>query len=211
MEVGRRQLGLKDAWLETASNRILMNLAMLPAEQSLLESFLCCSKSYLEFGAGGSTHLACGLVADRITSIDSSRAWLDIVKSACELGSLQPRLVLADVGPVGDWGYPIEASSRDLWPSYSQSIWQYPESADTDFCLVDGRFRVACALSCLLRSPRKTLLAVHDYAIREKYHVVSKYADEIARTQNLSVFRRKCNVPDRAIKAELSDWLFDPD
>ena len=188
-----------------------MNLAMLPAEQNLLESFLRCSRSYLEFGAGGSTHLACGLVADHVVSVDSSKAWLDAVKSACELGSLQPKLILADIGPVGDWGYPIEASSRDLWPSYSQLIWQHPESVDTDFCLVDGRFRVACALSCLLRLPKKALVAVHDYAIRDKYHIVSKYADEVARAQNLSVFRRRHNVPDHVIEFELSNWLFEPD
>ena len=188
-----------------------MNLAMLSTERELLESFLCCSKSYLEFGAGGSTHLACRLVSNSVVSIDSSRVWLDSVKAACASGPLQPELVFADIGPIGEWGYPTDPSSCDLWPSYSQGIWQESALAGADLCLVDGRFRVACALSCLLHSSPTTFTALHDYACREKYHVVSNYADEVARSQNLSVFRRKRDVPDRLIKAELEKWLFDPD
>ena len=188
-----------------------MNLAMLSTERELLESFLRCSRFYLEFGAGGSTHLACGLVSDCVVSIDSSRVWLDSVKAACAPGPLQPELVFADVGPIGNWGYPTDPGSCDLWPSYSQDVWQGPAPVAADLCLVDGRFRVACALSCLLHGSQTTFTAVHDYACREKYHVVGNYADEIARSQNLSIFRRNRNVPDRLIKAELERWLFDPD
>ena len=188
-----------------------MNLAMLPTERELLESFLRCSRSYLEFGAGGSTHLACGLVSDRVVSVDSSRVWLDSVRTACAPGPLQPELVFADIGPIGEWGYPKDPDSRDLWPSYSQGIWRNSPPVEADFCLVDGRFRVACALSCLLHGSQTTFTAVHDYACREKYHVLGSYADEVARSQNLSVFRRRRTVPDRLIRAELEKWLLDPD
>ena len=188
-----------------------MNLAMLPEERTLLEGLLCCSRTYLEFGAGGSTHLACGLVSDRVMSVDSSRTWLDAVKAACGSTRLQPGLVLADIGPVGEWGYPTDASLRDRWPSYSQGVWQTSAPAEADLCLVDGRFRVACALSCLLHTSQHAFTAVHDYAGREKYHVIGRYADEVARTRSLSVFRRRRAVSDRLITAELDEWLFDPD
>ena len=56
-----------------------MTPRMSAAELGLLASFLRCAQHYYEFGAGGSTCLAASLVAQSVTAVDSSQAWLDEV------------------------------------------------------------------------------------------------------------------------------------
>jgi hypothetical protein len=55
-----------------------------------------------------------------------------------------------DIGEVGAWGYPTNSTNSRTWPSYSESILKYGHEAD--LVLVDGRFRVACALYAVLLS-----------------------------------------------------------
>ena len=57
------------------------------------------------------------------------------------------------------------------WLNYHQAIWDAVDASKLDFVLVDGRFRVACALQLLLRTREKTpLIMVHDFTPREYYH-----------------------------------------
>ncbi len=56
---------------------------MEASEQALLETFLRSSRRYMEFGSGGSTVLAAGLVAESVVSVDSSTEWIDRVVAAC--------------------------------------------------------------------------------------------------------------------------------
>jgi hypothetical protein len=172
-----------------------MHPRMEPDEITLFESLLRSSQFYLEFGSGGSTVLASQLVNEAVVSVDSSQAWLDKVKSECEkAGSrIRPTLVLADIGPVGEWGYPADQSWRSAWPEYYSAIWTVPKTEATDLCLVDGRFRVACFMTALMRCSDRALVAVHDFGERSSYAVIKEFADEIARTGSLSVFRRKAS------------------
>ena len=55
-----------------------------------------------------------------------------------------------DIGEVGDWGVPKNLTNSSTWPSYSDAILKYGYEAD--LVLVDGRFRVACALHAVLLS-----------------------------------------------------------
>ena len=54
------------------------------------------------------------------------------------------------IGELGDWGFPKDSTNISLWPSYCESIWKY--GRDAELVLVDGRFRVACALHAVLLS-----------------------------------------------------------
>ena len=165
---------------------------MLPSEIDLLRSVLACSHHYVEFGVGGSTAYAAFLVRGSIHAVDSSSQWLQTVQAFCNTNPVltKPTLHLADIGPVGELGFPAGEAHKSKWPNYYNQIWGVPGAAAADTYLVDGRFRVAAAMQVLLHAPADALLLIHDYANRPSYHPVAEFTREIARADNLSVFQR---------------------
>ena len=54
----------------------------------------------------------------------------------------------------------MDKKSKDLWENYSKSKIRY--SPDTiDFVMIDGRFRVACALQALLVTKFQATDSIH--------------------------------------------------
>ncbi len=163
---------------------------MSDPEYRLFLSFLKNSSKYLEFGSGGSTYAASKLVKNSIISLDSSKDWLEKVRQACagEESKVKPTLLYVDIGPTGDWGRPTDPATRNRWPSYYESIWEQPNSFDTDLYLVDGRFRVACFMQILINCRPDSLIMIHDFTSRANYHVIRTVAREIANSEDFSVF-----------------------
>jgi hypothetical protein len=124
---------------------------MSAEEAALFLSFVRNSRSYVEFGTGGSTVVASSHVQSSILSVDSSREWLDQVRTACASSQTKPELIFVDIGPTGEWGYPTDASMKSHWPDYHSAIWKMPHS--------DGGplFRRRPLQGCLLRPDRLAL------------------------------------------------------
>ncbi|MFG1463513.1 hypothetical protein V5F77_11500 [Xanthobacter sp. DSM 24535] len=181
-----------------------MAVAMRPAERALFESLLRCARNFVEFGAGGSTLFAAGLVKETIISLDSSKEWLDRVLDDCVAfkAPILPKLIYIDIGETKEWGFPKDESARDRWPDYYTKIWSVEGAKEADLYLVDGRFRVACFMQTLLNAPPHALIAIHDFANRANYHVVREVADERASAENFSVFTRKVNF-DHALAEDI--------
>jgi hypothetical protein len=184
---------------------------MTKGELELLCTLLRSTDRYLEFGTGGSTRMAAMMVRQRITSVDSSAEWLDKVAEACRAPEcrVQPDLVRVDIGPVGRWGMPVDEQARDRWPLYHASIWERPEAWEADFCLVDGRFRVACFMQTLLHCRADTLIGIHDFA-RKQYHVVHEVARQVARVDELAIFVRRADVARQRVHDILERFRFTP-
>lgn len=182
-------------------------------ERNLFEAFLRCSRRYLEFGAGGSTCLAASLVESAIISVDSAPAWLDKVREQCatQLKVLRPTLVHAEIGETREWGWPKDEKRKNDWPRYHTDVWSHPESTDCDTFLVDGRFRVACAMQIVLRAAPRAFILIHDFHSRPVYHVVRDVLDEIARAGDLAVFQRKTGYDPAYALAILEEHRFRPD
>ena len=159
-------------------------------ELALFSSFLQEARSYVEFGCGGSTLHAASLGVPGIVSVDSSAHWLQQVAGKCVEAKLatKPTLVFADIGPTGDWGYPVDESCRDRWPNYAASIEGMAGTEYADLYLVDGRFRVSCFLKTLQRCKPDAVILFHDFASRREYHIVRQFAREIAVASDLSAF-----------------------
>jgi hypothetical protein len=181
-------------------------------ETTMLQNFLRCSRNYLEYGSGGSTFEASRLVTSSITSVDSSKHWLDKVDEACsdDCSKIKPNLIYANIGPVGDWGRPVDAANRDLWPSYYGDVWGDPRVCDTDLYLIDGRFRVACFAKIVLNCRNESIILVHDFASRTEYHVVKEISREIARTEDLSAFIPVKLAGFRRAQEILAQYRYDP-
>jgi hypothetical protein len=189
-----------------------MQPAMSDAERNLLHSFLYCSWSYLEFGTGGSTALACSLVRKSVISVESDPEWLKKVDDYCSSQAtvLKPELIYADIGPVRDLGYPQGDGFRDRWPNYHDRVWLHEGANNADLYLIDGRFRVACFIQTLLHAQSSAIIVIHDFVNRPHYHVVREFSHEIAIAGSLSIFQRKGDFDRRRAELCLADHRFDP-
>jgi hypothetical protein len=162
---------------------------MSAEEAALFLSFVRNSRDYIEFGTGGSTVVASKHVKNSILSVDSSQEWLNQVSSACASSQTKPELMFIDIGPTGDWGFPIDASTKSRWPDYHSAIWKTPHSTEADLYLVDGRFRVACFAQIVLHCNPHAIIGIHDFGSRPNYHCVREIAREIATAGDMSFFR----------------------
>jgi hypothetical protein len=101
-----------------------MKPSMTDAERELFVRLLQQADIYTEFGSGGSTYLASPLVGSNVVAVDSSKDWLGKVHQACEGDErkVKPKLVYANIGPIGPWGRPADQSCRERWPEYYEAV-----------------------------------------------------------------------------------------
>jgi hypothetical protein len=124
---------------------------MTEEEAALFVAFIRKCRFYVEFGAGGSTVVASGH-ADTILSVDSSKEWLDRIDQSCANSKTEPKLMLIDIGPTGEWGFPNDPSTKDRWPKYHSEVWKTTNSAE-------GTFISSMAVSELRVLPRSSCTA----------------------------------------------------
>lgn len=146
-----------------------------PAGVDAFKAELAKASSYLEFGSGGSTVLAdrAGIPA---VSVESDAIYAKAVRSRLTSGRV--RLVTPDIGMTGEWGTPLFRSEAK-WRRYVEA--PFPIEPFPDFVLVDGRFRVACALKTAqlaFENGKSATLMFDDYMGRPYYHEVETYLRE---------------------------------
>ncbi len=177
------------------------------AEQAELEAGLARANRFLEYGSGFSTVAAAARRPPLpFVSVDSAIAWRDNV--AASVGQHAAGVLLfVDIGASpGDsyWGYPpMTTSFIDQWAAYVNADGRVEDLAP-DLVLVDGRFRVACALRVLptLLATNGTLL-MHDYPTRPYYHFVEAYYTLVKVVDRLAVLRPKPLLSDDKLSADL--------
>ena len=123
---------------------------------------------------------------------------------ASKLTSARLRLLTPDLGLTGEWGTPLfSTAAKGL--RYVDA--PFPLSPFPDFILVDGRYRVACALECArraLEARSRATLMVDDYSYRPSYHCLEDYLDTpeiVGRAAFFVIGRRP--VPDPRSKQRL--------
>lgn len=175
--------------------------------------------TYLEYGSGGSTVLAVEL-GKRVVSVDSDRMFLGKVREALRRHTgqaSQVSLLYANIGFTREWGQPVFTSpTRERlarWMRYSEMPWiaskqtgQLPE-----LVLVDGRFRVACALRSFQHLAQKpdALIIVDDYVGRDWYSEIGRFGELVERIGRMAAFRPKVADPEEveiSIQRHVQDW-----
>ena len=127
---------------------------------------------YGEYGCGKSTlWVHRNFPEVQIFSVDTSRHWVNRVNAQFE-GSIEPVRYI-DVGPIGNWGWPKTFEGRANFLKYGELLWE--ENSNLDVVLVDGRFRVMCFLTSLLRCQVGTTILFDDYTDRPYYHLVEEF------------------------------------
>ena len=158
------------------------------------------SKFYLEFGTGGSTYLAAKLGV-KFVAVDADRFFLKSVKKLIERDSLaksNQRFIYVNIGFTGPWSIPLPP--LPLWRKSAFSNYSdigkhlASENEKPDLVLIDGRFRVACALRTikyLSDGGSDWTIIVDDYEKRKDYRIIEKYADVEKKTGRMISLKRK--------------------
>ena len=123
------------------------------SEKELLIKYIKNSKNYLEFGSGGSTFLALINSDCNIVSIESDDDWLDYLRTYAIIAKNENNRLnfkYINIGKTGAYGAPVDDAMKENYPDYSKKIYDEIDSEKFDLVFVDGRFRVACALSAAL-------------------------------------------------------------
>jgi hypothetical protein len=133
------------------------------------------TKLFVEFGSGGSTVLANDLEVPTI-SVESDRFYAAAVRRAlksphiCQI--LTPRM-----GITGEWGMPFFFRSAKGF-RYASAPFRHLGGRFPDLILIDGRYRVACALESARQAAEACVTAtllLDDYSERPHYHELENY------------------------------------
>jgi hypothetical protein len=167
------------------------------------------SKCYLEYGSGNSTVLA-SKFAQRIISVESDAVFSRAVKKMLpERAGIN--LINVDIGLTREWGYPIFSRPTERrirrWKKYPQAPWEL-YNFSPDLILIDGRFRVACALESLLHIGEDTRILVDDYPGRP-YEVIEVFANRTSIHGTMAEFRKKKSFDGAKCIAQLDLYYSD--
>ena len=173
---------------------------------------------YLEYGAGAST-LAAYETRRPMVTVESDKHFLRLVEEACSSQSLHPKhgssvFIHANIGPTGTWGKPLfPAIPRPkTWKSYANAPWAaLGQNFRADAILIDGRFRVACALTVALQQQDAPwTLLFDDYTERKEYWATENFLRVKEICGRMAVFGPLPNLDTtaalRALEHYSRDW-----
>lgn len=190
-----------------------------PESAPLFAERLAVAGSYLEFGSGGSTVLA-AKVGVPFVSVESDRFFLRAVRRKLRgIGRLDPdsqTFLYADIGLTEAWGAPaIQAPTPERvarWRRYPLSPWSaFARLPSPHLILVDGRFRVACALAAAkFLQGRAGEILIDDYTGRDHYRGVERHLQLRGTGGRMGLFMPRPDLDaatlDTDIEAHCADW-----
>lgn len=188
---------------------------MSDVEYALLKKYTPQSGTVLEFGAGGSSAHFAESGVKRLTSVEADVAWINQLL----LGNTTLRKwvkekrwkpIYANIGPVESWSMPVDKSPSLDWLNYHQNIWKVIDAGDLDLVLIDGRFRVACALQVLLRIGKNDpTVIIHDFWNRPEYQDLLGFFCVTDKVDTLVVLKKKRRIDWKKVSIHLLDCMFD--
>lgn len=146
------------------------------------------ASSYLEYGSGGSTLLADAAGIDTL-SVESDRYYAAKVREALPVGS-KVKLIVPNMGLTKTWGRPVFGARRK-GRRYAGAPFAGASPVSPDFVLVDGRYRVACALEVAFHAHAagtKATILFDDYEGRDCYHAIEAILGMPERVGRAAVF-----------------------
>ena len=174
---------------------------LFDGHDALFLALLARAERYGEYGMGQST-LAAAHRGDRaVRAVDTAAAWVTHVEASLSAAArMRTTLLHVDLGPVGNWGFPKSYARRDHFHDYFEAPWS--DGFAPDLVLIDGRFRVACFLTSVLRATPGTHILFDDYSERGYYHLVEALVEPQQRTDRQAVFVVP-EVLDRTVAEDL--------
>lgn len=166
------------------------------------------SRTYFEYGSGGSTYQA--TLRENITkmySVESDSQWHNKLKTILNNNNKVCFIYNEMDTQPNNLGYPGPKSTEIQCKTYSEHILLLNENErkNIDLVLIDGRFRVACCLKSFQAINNECLIAFDDFLDRPHYHIVLNYFDIVEKTQDnrMVILKKKEGinfVPEEIIK-----------
>ena len=154
-------------------------LTMPVPEAALLAEVYGRADVILEYGSGGSTVLASELQNRTVFTVESDRAWAEMMrgwfKANPPAAGTEIDVIWSDIGPTKEWGHPEDHSAWKRFCRYPLEVWRMKGFRQPDAVLVDGRFRAGCALATAFMTARPVTLLFDDYTERQAYHMVEDF------------------------------------
>ncbi|MFK7753818.1 MAG: hypothetical protein AB8B51_14875 [Sedimentitalea sp.] len=154
-------------------------LTLPTAEAVHLRAAYDSADTILEYGSGGSTVIAAELPGKDVTSVESDRGWLRMMERWFRANppaqNTRVDMVWADIGATKEWGQPETDAAWRRFARYPLAVWQRDAFRHPDVVLVDGRFRMGCALATAFSVTRPVRLLFDDYAGRSRNHQVEDF------------------------------------
>lgn len=163
------------------------------------------STNYLEFGSGGSTFEANKYVKNKVYSVESDELWINKINSyLIDNNNNKITFFHIDIETIpNNWGYPGQDCSDEKKQKYSNIMDCIDDPYIIDTILIDGRFRVACALNILPYITKNTIVIFDDFLNRQhQYGIVLEYYDIVKKIDNMVELSKKEDItcPDEIIK-----------
>jgi len=134
-------------------------------------------------------------MAKSVISVEGSRDWYRHMTRAFTFSNTT-HLRYVDIGRTKAFSWPTNISAGDEYIHYLCA------SPPQDVILVDGRWRVACALASLLCLPQGATLLVHDFS-RRAYQVLLRFYELTGNADTLAVLQPRSNVTMSALQQAL--------
>lgn len=161
-------------------------------------SFLNSNTRYFEWGSGFTTRAADNITM-RVTSVEGSREWYRTMKA--HAFSNRTTLQYIDIGETQAFSHPKDPTRGSR---YIHAI-----NSTQDIILIDGRWRVACAVAAFpFLAPRGRLM-VHDFG-RKKYHALLKIYVKETEVDELAILTPKSNVSKQVLRNLIQKFHDDP-
>lgn len=182
-------------------------LTMPAAEAAHLALCYGMADVILEYGSGGSTVVAAELPGKVIFTVESDAGWMADLQGWFDANPTPSAPILhhADIGPTKAWGAPKSEASFRLWPGYPNSVWERADFQAPDIVLIDGRFRLACLLTTLLRITKATVVLVDDYRKRPAYHTIEDLVAPSRMIGRMAQF----DLEPKSLPMDRLSWLID--
>ena len=149
-------------------------LTLPEAEAAHLREVYAGAGVILEYGSGGSTLVAAEMPGKTVISVESDQDWARMMRDwfvqTPPAEGTTVDVIWSDIGPTKEWGFPKDATGWARYAQYPLAVWDLDTFRQPDVVLVDGRFRVGCAMAVALRTTRPVTLLFDDYVRRKQYH-----------------------------------------
>ncbi|MHC9237149.1 hypothetical protein ACX9MO_16095 [Pseudooceanicola sp. 502str34] len=196
---------------DTAPSLPRPELTLPAAEAAALRSAYGAAQGILEYGSGGSTVMAAEMPGKQVVAVESDPDWAAMMQAwfAQNPPASAVEVRHADIGGTENWGYPLDDSGWRGFAAYPLGVWD-ELAFHPDVVLVDGRFRLGCAMATAFRISRPVALLIDDYGDRPEYRPVEEFLGQPVMTGRLARF----DITPQPVPADqllrLMEWMQTP-
>jgi hypothetical protein len=168
-------------------------------DKIMFYKYLSKSTFYFEYGSGGSTIKASEFENIKsIYTVESDLEWIKKIKMLTNNDdNYNINYVYIDMKTKPKtWGNPGIESTFQEKKYYSEYIKTFELAKFIDLILIDGRFRVACALKCFDVISIDCVILVDDFYTRPTYNILLDFYDIIEYTEDkrMIALKKKYNI-----------------